>query len=137
MLPFSGVKPAAHCYIDLQISDWVPDPETNLLSRKFSYIKTLNGVVKQTKCELIDETIHCDFDDYITMFMTTRTPDVPSGNAFSVKTRTCPEAAQELAKEGVKAEVFNLRSIDPLDIETIKASVKKAATKQTTQQQFN
>jgi len=35
------------------------------------------------------------------------------------------EAADELAKEGVKAEVINLRSIRPLDIETIKKSVKK------------
>lgn len=35
------------------------------------------------------------------------------------------EAAQELAKEGFKAEVINLRSIRPLDIDTIKASVKK------------
>ena len=35
------------------------------------------------------------------------------------------EAADELAKEGIKAEVVNLRSIRPLDIETIKASLKK------------
>ncbi|KAI9001049.1 thiamine diphosphate-binding protein [Trametes punicea] len=35
------------------------------------------------------------------------------------------EAADELAKEGIKAEVINLRSIRPLDIETIKKSVKK------------
>ena len=35
------------------------------------------------------------------------------------------EAADLLAKEGVKAEVINLRSIRPLDIEPIKASVKK------------
>jgi len=35
------------------------------------------------------------------------------------------EAAEELAKEGIKAEVVNLRSIRPLDIDTIKASVKK------------
>jgi pyruvate dehydrogenase E1 component beta subunit len=35
------------------------------------------------------------------------------------------EAAEELAKEGIKAEVVNLRSIRPLDISTIKASVKK------------
>ena len=35
------------------------------------------------------------------------------------------EAAEELAKEGIKAEVINLRSIRPLDIDTIKASVKK------------
>lgn len=35
------------------------------------------------------------------------------------------EAAEELAKEGIKAEVINLRSIRPLDIDTIKESVKK------------
>lgn len=35
------------------------------------------------------------------------------------------EAAEELAKEGIKAEIINLRSIRPLDIDTIKASVKK------------
>lgn len=35
------------------------------------------------------------------------------------------EAADELAKEGIKAEVINLRSIRPLDIETIKKSIKK------------
>jgi pyruvate dehydrogenase E1 component beta subunit len=35
------------------------------------------------------------------------------------------EAADILAKEGIKAEVINLRSIRPLDIDTIKASVKK------------
>jgi pyruvate/2-oxoglutarate/acetoin dehydrogenase E1 component len=35
------------------------------------------------------------------------------------------EAAEELAKEGINAEVINLRSIRPLDIETIIKSVKK------------
>jgi len=35
------------------------------------------------------------------------------------------EAADLLAKEGIKAEVINLRSIRPLDIDTIIASVKK------------
>ena len=34
------------------------------------------------------------------------------------------EAAEALAKEGIKAEVINLRSIRPLDIETIIKSVK-------------
>jgi len=56
-----------------------------------SYIKPLNGSLgpKQTKCEIRDETLHSDFDDYLVMLTTTRTPDVPSGNVFSVKTRTC------------------------------------------------
>jgi len=35
------------------------------------------------------------------------------------------EAADILAKEGIQAEVINLRSIRPLDIDAIKASVKK------------
>jgi pyruvate dehydrogenase E1 component beta subunit len=35
------------------------------------------------------------------------------------------EAADLLAKEGIKAEVINLRSIRPLDINTIIESVKK------------
>ncbi|KAG8965077.1 pyruvate dehydrogenase E1, beta subunit [Tulasnella sp. 419] len=35
------------------------------------------------------------------------------------------EAAEALAKEGIKAEVINLRSIRPLDIDTITKSVKK------------
>jgi pyruvate dehydrogenase E1 component beta subunit len=35
------------------------------------------------------------------------------------------DAAKELAKEGIKAEVINLRTIRPLDIDTIIASVKK------------
>lgn len=35
------------------------------------------------------------------------------------------EAAKELEKEGISAEVINLRSIRPLDIDTIIASVKK------------
>lgn len=56
-----------------------------------SYIKPLNGSLgpKQTKCELRDETVHSDFDDYVVMLTTTRTPDVPSGGVFSVKTKTC------------------------------------------------
>ena len=78
-------------FTDLQISDWCPDPDSRLLSRNMSYIKPLAGGVgpRQTKCELKDDTIFCDFEDHVTMLTTTRTPDVPSGGAFAVKTRTC------------------------------------------------
>jgi len=56
-----------------------------------SYIKPLNGSIgpKSAKCELKDETVHVDFDDWTAMLTTTRTPEVPSGGAFSIKTRTC------------------------------------------------
>ncbi|KAG8870950.1 hypothetical protein FRB97_009220 [Tulasnella sp. 331] len=76
----------------IQISDWAPLTDgSHLLSRNMSYIKPLNGAVgpKQTKCELRDETVHVDFDDYVTLLTTTRTPDVPSGGSFAIKTRTC------------------------------------------------
>lgn len=74
------------------MSDWAPVPgDQNFLARNMSYIKPLNGSIgpRSTKCEIHDETVHSDFDDYITMETTTRTPDVPSGSVFSVKTRTC------------------------------------------------
>lgn len=63
----------------------------NKLSRSTSYIKPLNGSIgpKQTKCHIVDVQDHCDYDEYISMITTTRTPDVPSGGVFSVKTRTC------------------------------------------------
>ncbi|KAL3283055.1 hypothetical protein HHI36_006213 [Cryptolaemus montrouzieri] len=38
---------------------------------------------------------------------------------------TCLEAAKELAGKGIEAEVINLRSIRPLDMTTIAASVAK------------
>ena len=81
--------------LDLQISDWAPSANCRgnpgLLTRNMSYIKPLNGSIgpRQTKCELSDEVVHCDFDDFVSTLTTTRTPDVPSGNVFSVKTRTC------------------------------------------------
>ena len=74
------------------MSDWAPvEPDSKLLTRNMSYIKPLTGSLgpKQTKCEIRDETVHCDFDEYISTVTTTRTPEVPSGGVFSVKTRTC------------------------------------------------
>ncbi|GLJ39196.1 hypothetical protein SUGI_0799070 [Cryptomeria japonica] len=45
--------------------------------------------------------------------------------AFSKMVGYALQAAQELAKEGISAEVINLRSIRPLDRATINASVRK------------
>ncbi|KIJ66525.1 hypothetical protein HYDPIDRAFT_86731 [Hydnomerulius pinastri MD-312] len=78
--------------MDIQISDWAPTAEdSKLLARNMSYIKPLNNSVgpKQTKCEIHDENVFCDFEDHVVMLTTTRTPDVPSGGVFAVKTRTC------------------------------------------------
>lgn len=78
--------------LDLHMSDWAPNMQNdNTLSRDISYIKPLAGGFgpKQTKCLLTDENFHVNFDEFITTMTTTRTPDVPSGGSFSVKTRTC------------------------------------------------
>jgi pyruvate dehydrogenase E1 component beta subunit len=45
--------------------------------------------------------------------------------AFSRMVQLALEAAEQLAGEGIEAEVIDLRTIRPLDIETIVASIKK------------
>ncbi|WP_431270545.1 pyruvate dehydrogenase complex E1 component subunit beta [Dankookia sp. P2] len=45
--------------------------------------------------------------------------------AYSIAVTWALAAADELAKQGIEAEVINLRSIRPLDAETIAASVKR------------
>jgi 2-oxoisovalerate dehydrogenase E1 component len=46
---------------------------------------------------------------------------------YGASTWTCLEAAEELAKEGVEAEVIDLRTLIPYDEETVLASVKKTS----------
>jgi pyruvate dehydrogenase E1 component beta subunit len=45
--------------------------------------------------------------------------------AYGAMVHTALKAADELAKNGVSAEVIDLRSINPIDIDTIVASIKK------------
>lgn len=45
--------------------------------------------------------------------------------AYSIAVRVALEAADKLAEEGIDAEVIDLRTIRPLDMETIKTSVAK------------
>ncbi|RPD82737.1 hypothetical protein L226DRAFT_541858 [Lentinus tigrinus ALCF2SS1-7] len=87
--------------LDIQISDWTPTEDPKLLARNMTYIKPLNASIgpRQTRCELRDETKFCDFDSYVSMLTTTRTPEVPSGNVFSVKTRTCITWASSLSSK--------------------------------------
>ncbi|KAK4048573.1 hypothetical protein OIO90_005743 [Microbotryomycetes sp. JL221] len=76
---------------EIEMSDWAPQASgSNLLARSISYIKPLTAPIgpKQTKCVILDENAHVDFDDFVCVITTTRTPDVPSGTAFAVKTRT-------------------------------------------------
>lgn len=45
--------------------------------------------------------------------------------AFSIMVGKALQAAEELAKQGIQAEVIDLRTIRPLDMDTVLASVKK------------
>ncbi|WFC94893.1 hypothetical protein MBRA1_001531 [Malassezia brasiliensis] len=78
---------------ELKISNWENDGTNKDVSasRKVQYIKPLNGPIgpKQTHCEIKEEQLHIDFDDFCTTMTTTQTPDVPSGSSFYIKTRTC------------------------------------------------
>jgi pyruvate dehydrogenase E1 component beta subunit len=47
--------------------------------------------------------------------------------AFSIMVGTAMKAAEILAEQGISAEVINLRSLRPLDTDTIVASVKKTS----------
>lgn len=79
---------------DVQIGEWHSaedaSPEVTA-TRNVTYVKPLNGPIgpKQTKCLITDEQLHIDFDDFCTAVTTTRTPEVPSGNNFAVRTRLC------------------------------------------------
>jgi len=57
--------------------------------RNYNYTKALNYSIgpKSTKCYVQEELETLDYDSCINVLSTTRTPDVPSGNAFNVKTR--------------------------------------------------
>ncbi|AMD20193.1 HDL551Cp [Eremothecium sinecaudum] len=57
--------------------------------RKYRYTKALNFPVgpRSTRCLVQETVLHCDYEGYINIVNTTNTPDVPSGNSFSVKTR--------------------------------------------------
>ncbi|ABN67340.2 conserved hypothetical protein, partial [Scheffersomyces stipitis CBS 6054] len=57
--------------------------------RHYSYIKPLGGPIgpKQTKCIIVEKITEFNPENYILVEQVTSTPDVPSGNSFSVKTK--------------------------------------------------
>ncbi|RIB06866.1 hypothetical protein C2G38_2216030 [Gigaspora rosea] len=69
---------------DIDFGNWSTD-ENSCMTRNISYIKKLSNPLgpKSTKCYLTDEVF------YVTIMTTTKTPDVPAGTSFCVKTRTC------------------------------------------------
>ncbi|KAH9827673.1 glucosyltransferase, myotubularin and putative membrane-associated protein domain protein [Teratosphaeria destructans] len=57
----------------------------------FDYIKPINAPVgpKQTKCITTNTLVDFDLERAVTVDCSTATPDVPSGGAFTTKTRYC------------------------------------------------
>ncbi|KAL9577067.1 MAG: hypothetical protein Q9212_006611 [Teloschistes hypoglaucus] len=60
-------------------------------TRFYSYIKPLYAAIgpKSTKCLSTENLDSFDLEKAVSVTITTQTPDVPSGNVFSVKTRYC------------------------------------------------
>lgn len=79
--------------LDIQIPDkgeWTDGPGGKKI-RSFSYIKPLGGPIgpKQTKCNITETIEFCDLEDHVSVVVATQTPDVPSGNVFTVKSKYC------------------------------------------------
>ncbi|OBT40842.1 hypothetical protein VE00_08627 [Pseudogymnoascus sp. WSF 3629] len=60
-------------------------------TRTFSYIKPLNGAIgpRQTKCVITETLDAMDLEKAVSVTVSTQTPDVPSGNVFTTKTKYC------------------------------------------------
>ncbi|KAL1895387.1 hypothetical protein Cpir12675_003248 [Ceratocystis pirilliformis] len=60
-------------------------------TRTFTYIKPLNAPIgpKQTKCIVTEMLDVIDLSKAVNVTVSTQTPDVPSGNVFTVKTHYC------------------------------------------------
>ncbi|MBV9655359.1 MAG: pyruvate dehydrogenase complex E1 component subunit beta, partial [Acetobacteraceae bacterium] len=94
-----------------------------------SAIRDPNPVVVLENEILYGRSFDCPADDQFTVPIgrakVERAGDRVTLVAFGITVGIALEAAAALAEEGVEAEVINLRSLRPLDTETIVASVKK------------
>ncbi|KAH8884802.1 hypothetical protein GQ53DRAFT_697108 [Thozetella sp. PMI_491] len=83
---------------ELQMEDKKGLTEDNK-SRTYSYIRPLYASIgpKQTKCIVTEELVGHDLEKAVNILCTTQTPDVPSGNIFSVKTKYCLSWAENNA----------------------------------------
>jgi hypothetical protein len=94
--PASGVFVSKYLNEECKVTDLVFEDDKKGLSnenksRQYTYIKPLGGSIgpKQTKCTTTETLDAFDLEKAVSVTCTTQTPDVPSGNAFSVKTRYC------------------------------------------------
>ena len=76
---------------DLQMEDDKKGLSLEHPSRTYTYIKPLNAPIgpKSTKCIVTEQLDSMDLERSVSVTVTTQTPDVPSGNVFSTKTKFC------------------------------------------------
>ncbi|QSL65856.1 hypothetical protein MERGE_000135 [Pneumocystis wakefieldiae] len=74
---------------EIKLGKWKKDDSGKKI-RHINYLKPLYAPVgpKQTHCEIVEMIEHED-NNYVTVSSVTKTPDVPSGNSFVVKTKYC------------------------------------------------
>ncbi|EMR10046.1 hypothetical protein PNEG_01800 [Pneumocystis murina B123] len=74
---------------EIKLGKWKKDDSGKKI-RHISYLKPLYAPVgpKQTHCKIVEMIEHED-NNYVTVSSITKTPDVPSGNSFVVKTKYC------------------------------------------------
>ncbi|KAH8680979.1 GRAM domain-containing protein [Xylariales sp. PMI_506] len=83
---------------DLQMDDKIGLTQDNK-SRLYTYTKPLYAPIgpKQTKCIVTESIEGFDLEKAVNVIVNTQTPDVPSGNVFSVKTKYCLHWAENNA----------------------------------------
>ena len=76
---------------DLQMEDDKKGLDAEGKSRSYSYVKPLYASIgpKQTKCLIVENMDFFDLEKAISVTVSTQTPDVPSGNVFTTKTKFC------------------------------------------------
>ena len=118
----------AHCPGLKVVAPWSSADAKGLLR---AAIRDPNPVIVLENEILYGQTFECPVaDDFVLPIgkaKVERAGDRVTIVAYSIMVGVAMKAAEALAAEGIEAEVVNLRSLRPLDTETIVASVKKTS----------
>jgi pyruvate dehydrogenase E1 component beta subunit len=116
----------AHCPGLKVVAPWSSADAKGLLR---TAIRDPNPVIFLENEILYGQTFDCPTDDDFTLPIGKAKVERAGKDvtivAFSIMVGVALKAAETLAEQGIEAEVINLRSLRPLDTETIIASVKK------------
>ncbi|WP_114374535.1 pyruvate dehydrogenase complex E1 component subunit beta [Elioraea thermophila] len=116
----------AHCPGLKVVAPWSSEDAKGLLR---AAIRDPNPVIVLENEVMYGQTFPCPTDPEFVLPIGKAKIERPGRDvtivAFSICVGYAMEAAESLAKEGIEAEVINLRTLRPLDVETIFASVRK------------